>query len=238
MTPGRIEIVVPMRAILALLIVVAFGGRPSLAAAQTPVRPPADTVAMALQTRYDTVQDFSAAFTQTYEGGLLRTTASERGTVMIKKPGKMRWSYEAPERKLFVSDGLRMYSYVPADKQVIVSRVPPDDQAGAPVLFLAGKGNLVRDFDVEYTDEWDSDAPGTIALELTPKLGDPSYDALILVIDEDTLQIQRLVTLDTQGGTSILAFTNIRENLGIADSSFTFDIPRGVDVITNDNAGQ
>ena len=76
-----------------------------------------------------------------------KATPSE-GTVQIKKPGKMRWDYTAPEKKLFVSDGSTIYLYVPADKQVIVSPVPADDSATTAVLFLAGKGNLARDFTV------------------------------------------------------------------------------------------
>ena len=81
-----------------------------------------------------------------YQGGVLKKKITERGHVLIKKPGKMRWEYSQPEKKLFVSDGVKVYSYVPADKQVTVGAVPKDDQAGAPILFLAGKGNLARDF--------------------------------------------------------------------------------------------
>ena len=60
---------------------------------------------------------------------------TERGHVLIKKPGKMRWDYTAPEKKLFVSDGVGSISYVPEDKQVVVSSVPPDAKAGAPPCF-------------------------------------------------------------------------------------------------------
>src|SRR5207244_7299369 len=66
-------------------------------------------------------------FTHTYEGGVLRKQITERGRLIIKKPGKMRWQYTAPEEKLFVSDGVMMYSYIPQDKQVIRSSVPPDE---------------------------------------------------------------------------------------------------------------
>ncbi len=119
-----------------------------IAAGQVPVpderpRPPADDLARALQQRYDGIRDFSADFVHTYQGGVLRRKATERGKVLIKKPGKMRWTYEAPEDKLFVSDGVKMYSYVPADRQVVVTTLPPDSQATSPALFLAGKGNLV-----------------------------------------------------------------------------------------------
>ena len=60
----------------------------------------------------------------------------------------MRWTYEKPEEKTFVSDGRKLYSYIPADRQVYVTTVPPEDEASTPALFLAGKGNLLRDFDV------------------------------------------------------------------------------------------
>src|SRR5580765_8410142 len=105
----------------------------------------ATDLAQSLQRKYDTVRDFSADFVHTYQGGVLRKTLTERGHVLIKKPGKMRWDYAQPEKKLFVSDGVKVYSYFPADKQVQVGTVPKDDQAGAPILFLAGKGNLTRD---------------------------------------------------------------------------------------------
>ena len=44
--------------------------------------------------------------------------------MLIRKPGRMRWAYTAPEEKLFVSDGVKMYAWVPADRQVTVSSMP------------------------------------------------------------------------------------------------------------------
>ena len=64
----------------------------------------------------------------------------------IKKPGRMRWVYQDPERKEFVSDGSRIYSYIPEDRQVLVAPVPADNEATTPALFLSGHGNLARDF--------------------------------------------------------------------------------------------
>ena len=77
---------------------------------------------------------------------MLRTKTTERGTVAIKRPGKMRWVYTKPERKEFVSDGTRLYSYLAADKQVIVSPAPGPNDGTIPALFLAGQGDIVRDF--------------------------------------------------------------------------------------------
>ena len=86
-------------------------------------------LAPALQRKYDGIKDFSADFAHTYEGGVLKKQITERGRLLVKKPGKMRWDYTAPEQKQFVSDGVKMYSYIPQDKQVIVTPVPPDDEA-------------------------------------------------------------------------------------------------------------
>ena len=96
---------------------------PSQPVSTPDVRPPAGDVALALQRKYDAIKDFSASFMQTYEGGVLRRKASESGTVYVKKPGRMRWDYTAPEKKLFVSDGHTMFLYFPADKQVMTSPV-------------------------------------------------------------------------------------------------------------------
>src|SRR5436309_5946856 len=107
------------------------GGQPVARAADST----AAELAAALQRKYDGVKDFSADFVHAYEGGVLRKQITERGKLVVKKPGKMRWEYTAPEQKLFVSDGVKMYSYIPQDKQVIVSKIPSENEATTPALF-------------------------------------------------------------------------------------------------------
>jgi outer membrane lipoprotein carrier protein len=195
-------------------------------------RTPAES-AEALQRKIDTIKDFSADFVHTYVGGVLHKRLSERGHLLVKKPGKMRWEYSAPDEKLFVSDGVKLYSYIPQDKQVIVSTVPSGDQASTPALFLAGKGNLARDFSVSAAPTPATLPDGTRALKLVPRTVQPDYDWLILAYDPSSLEIRGLVTTDAQGGTSTFSFTNLKENVGITDKAFAFKIPRGVDVVTS-----
>ena len=213
-----------MRMLAALLLLLIPAG----ASAQG--RPPADVFARALQQHYQAIRDFSADFTHIYRGGVLKTEAREHGTVEIKKPGKMRWQYTGPEKKTFVSDGSKIYSYLPQDKQVIVTDVPPENEATTSVLFLAGKGDIARDFTAAYAD---SPVPGTTALKLTPRRQEPDYDYLVVAVDPATLAIRGLVTKDKQGGESTLTFANLKENQGISDKEFVFRIPRGVDVVTD-----
>src|ERR1700704_1431812 len=193
----------------------------------------APELAAALQKKIDGVKDFSTDFTHTYEGGVLRKQITERGHLLVKKPGKMRWDYTSPETKQFVSDGVKMYSYIPQDKQVIVASVPAGDQATTPALFLAGKGSLTRDFTASLVDAPAGMPAGTRGLKLVPKVRQPDYDWLMLVVDPGTLAIRGLQTVDGQGGTSSFSFANLKENVGLADKDFAFKMPRGVDVVSD-----
>jgi outer membrane lipoprotein carrier protein len=211
-----------------LVLLLASGLQPGLPAAQSRSTP--EALAASLQKRYQGIRDFSASFVHTYRGGVLRTQTTERGTVTIKKPGRMRWVYTMPERKEFISDGQKVYSYLPQDRQVIVTDMPSGDQATTPALFLTGKGDIARDFTAAYAGE----APaGTTGLKLTPRRSEPEYEYLVVALDPATLQIRALTTRDRQGGDSTLSFTNLKENQGISDKEFEFRVPRGVDVITD-----
>ena len=213
----------------AALVLIVFCLAAALPDAQT--RPAPDALARSLQQRYQGIRDFSASFVHTYRGGVLRTQTTERGTVIIKKPGRMRWVYTAPERKEFISDGQKVYSYLPQDRQVMVTSLPGDDQATTPALFLAGKGDIGRDFTAAYAET--PAAAGMTSLKLTPRRSEPEYEYLVVAVDPATLQIRALTTRDRQGGDSTLTFTNLKENQGISDKEFAFRVPRGVDVITD-----
>jgi outer membrane lipoprotein carrier protein len=208
---------------------------PLFAALLLPARaaePTAPELAQALQKKIDGIRDFSTDFVHAYEGGVLKKQVTERGHLLVKKPGRMRWEYTSPEPKTFVSDGTKLYSYVPADKQVVVSPVPPEDEAATPALFLAGKGSLTRDFTPSLAELPAGMPFGDRALKLVPKSLQRDYDWLMLVVDPATLAIRGLVTVDDQGGKSSFQFTNLKENIGLTDKDFAFKIPRGVDVVS------
>ncbi len=198
--------------------------------AQVPQDPTA--LATKVQQRYNAIRDFQGDFVQSYEGGVLRTKTTERGTVAIKRPGRMRFLYTKPERKEFVSDGTRLYAYLVADKQVIVSPAPDPADGDLPALFLAGQSDLARDYIATFTP-LPGAAAGLVTLKLVPRKPHGDYDSLGIGIDPKTLQIQFLTALDKQGGRSSFSFSNLKENRGLSDKDFEFRIPRGVDVVTN-----
>ena len=203
---------------------------PALLHAAASQAPAASDLASRVQQRYASVRDFSAEFTHTYQGGVLRQKTTERGSLLIKKPGRMRWTYTSPEKKEFVSDGRQLYSYLPAEKQVYVNDVPAGGGDTSAALFLAGRGDVTRDFSAQIAGE---DA-ATYTLKLTPKAKQQEFDTLTLIVDRASMQIRSLVASDRQGGTSTFVFSNYKENIGLPDSTFVFRTPRGVKVVKSD----
>lgn len=222
-----------MHPLTALAGTLAFALVSGIPAAQAPSAPPPGEIAARVQARYDGIRDFTADFVQTYEGGVLRRKIVESGVVQVSKPGRMRWEYRKPERKLFVSDGREMYLHEVAANQVTIFPVPQGDEAATAVLFLAGKGHITRDFTVTRAE---AAAAGTHALRLTPKSPEPDYDWLVLTVDRQSLQIRSLTAADNQGGRSTFEFSSIRENTRIPDRVFRFTIPRGADVVRADSS--
>src|SRR5687767_13720578 len=199
----------------------------ALVKAQGAAAPSAADLAAGVQRRYASVSDFTAEFTQNNQGGVLRQKTTERGSLAVKKPVRMRWTDTAPEKKEFVSDGSKLYSYIPADRQAIVSELPAGGGDTTAALFLAGRGDLTKDF----TATVEGQDASAYRLKLTPKKRQQEFDTLVVHVRKDTLQIASLVAQDRQGGTSTFVFSNLRENVGLADDKFVFRTPRGVQVV-------
>jgi outer membrane lipoprotein carrier protein len=149
----------------------------------------------------------------------------ERGVVSIKRPGRMRWEYKDPESKLFVSDGRTFYFYVPADRQVVVSEQDPSRSLAARLL--SGQGGLLDEFEASLEEPLEE---GVLRLRLVPR--QPQADVERAIVDaEPGGRIRSILLEDVQGNRTRFRFENVRENTGLADRLFRFDVPTGVEVI-------
>lgn len=193
--------------------------------AQATPKTAAEFLARRIEERQEATPDLVARFTQTYRSGALGRTLVERGEVKVKRPGRMLWEYKTPEKKTFVSDGQKFYFYVPADKQVIVR--DQDTARGLPALLLSGKGAVLG----EFVASIETGPPGRSRLKLVPRSPDPEIARVFLEADT-AYRIRRIEVEDAQGSRSAFDFDDIRENLGLTDRTFRFEIPRGVEVIT------
>ena len=184
-----------------------------------------------IQSHYANVKSFTADFTRTFKGGLLPQTTVQKGDVKIQKPGRMRWTYRKPDDMEFVADGKMLYSYIKADRTVYVTDVPTGDGVSTAILFLAGKGDLVRDFRASAAPVAPSTSANEWRVELTPKTPQAEFTKLTLGVDAKSLKLTMMETVDADGGVSTFRFENLRENVSLGDREFVFTPPKGVDVI-------
>lgn len=189
--------------------------------------PNAATLASRIQAHYTTVRDFTADFTLTQTSAMLPKPVEERGDVKIKKPSRMRWTYQTSSKQQFVSDGTRLYSYFPQDRYVTTTALPKGNEASTALLFLAGRGDLTRDFTASVPDQ---QPPGEWRLLLKPKALQADFKTLTLDVDRATLALRGFTVVDDQGAISKFRFANLRENRGLADKEFEFTIPKGVEL--------
>lgn len=199
----------------------------ALALAQAPAAAPdpGEALARRIDARQAGVRDLTARFVQSYRSGVLGREVTERGTLSIKKPGRMRWEYREPEKKLFVSDGRKFFFYVPADKQVIVKEQEAGEQGVAAVVL--GGGRILDSFQA-FAEE---PLAGRQRLRLVPKKADADVQRVYLDVDADA-RVVAIEVWDAQGGHSRFQFEGVKENVGLGDDGFRFQPPAGVEVVT------
>ena len=188
--------------------------------------PPEDagTVLSNFDARRRTIRDFTAKFTQTYRSGALGRAIVETGTVKVMRPSRMLFEYLTPDKKVFVADGDSYYFYVPKDKQVMIQNQRGDRRATARIL---AEGRLLEHFKCVGEE---GDALGR-KLILAPLEKDPDVSRIAVVLDAQ-LRLLALEIQDAEGSTSRLVFEGFKENVGLKDSEFHFEVPRGVEVIS------
>ncbi len=178
-----------------------------------------------VEERHGRTSDLEARFTQSYRSGLLGREVVERGQVFIRRPGRMRWEYKDPEAKLFVSDGRTFYFYVPADRQVVVSEQDPERSLAGRLL--SGRGGVLEEFTASLEEPLEE---GTLRVKLVPRREQAEVQRAFLEV-EPTGRIRSILLEDVQGNRTRFRFENVRENTGLPEKLFRFDVPAGVEVI-------
>ncbi len=180
-----------------------------------------------IQRQYEKVSTFEADFTQRSYVKMMNQTQSVKGTVKIKKPGKMKWVYGTPDTQILISDGKNLWLYVPEEEQA--TRVPVESiySSNTPALFLAGKGKLTQSFNVESVSEENKN----ILVTLVPKNDDQGLARLILHADKKNYQITGSTVYDKLGNKTEIRFSQIRINREIPEEQFQLKTPPGVEIL-------
>jgi len=179
-----------------------------------------------LQRHYRDTSSFSAKFSE--EIATVGAPKRKRqGTVSFRKPGRMRWEFETPEKQTIVSDGETLYSYDPDLNQVVETPLKQALKSSSATSFLLGMGNINRDFKAAFANP--ATPTGLIDLNLDAKAGGYKIE---VGLDPKTYNLITLTLTDQLGDTTRIDFSEIHDNVELPESIFAFKAPAGADVVT------
>ena len=181
----------------------------------------------AIQKQYDATDTFQARFIQKSYLKILGQSQKAEGFVSIQKPGKMKWSYRAPDRQILVSNDQGLWLYLPDEKQVTKMQAQSIYSSNTPALFLAGRGKLTESFTIgKVTEE-----SGLYVAELIPRNRAQNLSKMVLLADKKNYQIVGSRVYDNLGNKTEMMFSDIQTNPNLNKKLFQFEVPKGVELI-------
>jgi outer membrane lipoprotein carrier protein len=185
---------------------------------------PADSILRKVDDHYNHLASLRASYTEHYAGmGMDRT---ESGTLLLKKPGRMRWNYTTPVGKVFILDGKFGWFYTPGDNQATRIDAKKLDDLRSPLRFLLGHTQLGKELDHPAV------APNGSGYRITgvPK-GMAQRVKLLSLSVTATGAIQSMKIEEIDGAVTEFTFSAMQENPPVRDSDFSFSAPAGVAVV-------
>jgi outer membrane lipoprotein carrier protein len=202
----------------------------------------AKDVARAFDAHYRSVQTMAAYFLDKYTSGGAGLVA-ESGTVYFEKPGRMRWDYDSPQKKMFLVDGKNVWFYVPADHTASRSSIKESADWRTPLALLAGRVNLERlcgsltlaGSTAELGVDKTASQAGDSVLVCGPRKQDENvFREVLLEVNSQN----QLVWLDIKEPGDIeneFRFGDWHENVPIEASKFHFEPPAGVAIVNDES---
>jgi len=188
-------------------------------------QPTAQELAQRVDRHYDNLRSLKANFTESYAGlGVQRT---ESGTLLLRKPGRMRWDYSTPAGKIFLLDGKYAWFYAKGDAQV--QRIPAKqlDDLRSPLRFLLGHTDLEKEM-----DHLTLAAAANSSFRLTgqPKGQEQRVVRLALTVTA-TGVITGIEVEEVDGAITRFTFTGEQQDAPAPPDAFHFTAPAGVPVV-------
>jgi outer membrane lipoprotein carrier protein len=202
---------------------VVLGSLPGAARAQALS---ADVMAARIDHHYNSLRSLEVNFTQDYEG--MGMDRRESGVLLLKKPGRMRWTYSKPAGKLFVLDGHTGYFYSPGDTTAQAVPVKELNDLRSPLRLLLGHTKLTK----ELTGLAIAPAAdGTYVLTGIPRGLEKRVSMFSITATAEGV-IQSMQIEETDGIRNMFAFSDEKPNVLAPDSEFAFTPPAGVHVVS------
>ncbi|ANM28633.1 hypothetical protein ABI59_01880 [Acidobacteria bacterium Mor1] len=178
-----------------------------------------------LQSWLDGTERLEARFEQELQSGALGTGLTESGSLILARPGRMRWDYLDPEFKVALFEGNRMELYLEEEAQLIRTPIPEDGDL-LPSL-LAGRGRLADLFRCEGVER----AGDSVVLKLIPRRESETLEELTVSVRRRDSSIQAVEVRDAAGNLTAYRFLDLRRNGTLPDDAFAFTPPPGTEIL-------
>jgi len=182
------------------------------------------------ESSYRAVRTIRADFTQSYvtEG----RTQVESGVVYFARGGLMRWDYQRPQTKLFISDGKTLSLYIPEEKELTRTPLKASDDIRVPFRLLLSRLNLRHVFaQLEFAPDALPHQPEDSVLRCYPKPAFQEDYRQVLMSISPQFDIRRLLISLPDQSTMEFDFDHIERDAPLSPSLFRFIPPIGTDVI-------
>jgi outer membrane lipoprotein carrier protein len=177
---------------------------------------------------------FSADFIQKSTLKAMDITDMANGKVYIKYPGMMRWEYEKPDQQIIITDADKLWIYRPADNQVMTGKAPTFFRDGKGASFLSNIRVIRKKFDISLEQSPPEESDLFYHLKLIPREKTLDISEIRLLVSQKTFNVLQVITLNFYGDETRIDLLNFAFRDDLDDSLFSFEIPKGVDVIQID----
>jgi len=174
---------------------------------------------------------FSGSFKQVSTLKAMQITDTAFGKISVKRPGKMRWVYERPEKQVIISDGVSLWIYRPDDYQVMVGKAPEFFGKGRGAAFLSDMKQIRNQFSIFPEPP---DGNGDYVLKLIPIEKNFDLSRIYLTISKTGFEVTRIITYNGYDDETRIDLTDIEFVRNMDDALFHFDIPEGIDILRID----
>jgi outer membrane lipoprotein carrier protein len=177
----------------------------------------------------DGTRQLEARFEQTLVSGALGAGPAESGRLYILRPGRMRWDYEQPERKVALVLGERTRLYLEEERQIWEGTLDPSETV-LPGL-LASESRIGELFESGPPVAASREDKGAYRLSLVPRSDGEAFEEITVSVRPPDYGIVAIEVLDAAGNRMRYEFSRIRRNEELAPGIFDFEPPEGTEVV-------
>lgn len=156
------------------------------------------------------------------------------GVFYLKKPDKIKWVYEQPDKEILLLKNDLLFFYSEPDNQLLKRRITSlKDSANYLALLLNPDDSLLSSYSLENVEKKNE----IFEAKLVPKGGEDNIKSLTLYIRAADFHLTGLSFRDNLENSTVITFQNMEINPVIADDVFTLQVPDGTDIVdfNNDN---